>query len=221
MVAERLSIKFAKARAFASFFTNYMGLWCVVVAMLPVPVTRLGLIPVYESQRAILPSVATFFCFLALAYVFNVRHGLARSMFAPGLLWPDADPRAGAAKIAPITGPLASMIVGALAFASIYLWAFEVGRSSASFPQLPHDAAHAVVLALSYVGTFLLAEGAFAMMAVREYLQDVLRLTDAEVITGVPRQSDECQRAQAAGYLPAGSSARDAGITAFESEIGH
>jgi len=42
------------------------------------------------------------------------------------------------------------------------------------------------MLALSFVAMFLLAEAAFAIMVVREYLQDVLGLSDAAVIADVP-----------------------------------
>lgn len=83
------------------------------------------------------------------------------------------------------------MIVGALGCAAIYLWAFEAGRATQVFPILPSSSTNAVLLAVSYVTMFLLAEGAFAVVAVREHMQDVLGLTDAEVITGVPRSPDQ------------------------------
>lgn len=67
------------------------GLWCLAVAALPVIVTRFGLVPVYESQKSLLPAYASFFCLLGLAYVFSQRHRLARSMFAAPLLGAELD----------------------------------------------------------------------------------------------------------------------------------
>ncbi len=39
-----------------------------------------------------------------------------------------------------------------------------------------------VVLLVEYVGIFLAAEAAFVLMAIKEYLQDYLRLEDADLI---------------------------------------
>ena len=44
-----------------------------------------------------------------------------------------------------------------------------------------------MLLALSFITLFLLASAAFAVVAVREHIQKVLGLSDAEVITGMPR----------------------------------
>ena len=74
------------------------------------------------------------------------------------------------------------MILGALGCAAIYLWAFEGGRTSRDFPALPPSSMNAVLLALSFITLFLLASGAFAIVAVREHMQRVLGLSDAEVI---------------------------------------
>ena len=86
------------------------------------------------------------------------------------------------------------MIVGALGCAAVYLWAFETGRASPTFPRLPPSSLNSVLLALSYITLFLLASAAFAVVAVREHLQHVLGLSDAEVITGLP-QAAEVRRA--------------------------
>jgi hypothetical protein len=50
---------------------------------------------------------------------------------------------------------------------------------------------NAVLLALSFITLFLLASGAFAIVAVREHMQRVLGLSDAEVITGLPRSAEQ------------------------------
>jgi hypothetical protein len=163
-------------------------MWCLFVAALPIVVTQFGLIPVYESQRTLLPAYASFFCLLALAFVFSQRHRMARAMFAPRLLWPDETGAQvkGRTRMS-INGALAAMILAALACTAIYLWAFEIGRATPTFPRLPPTSMNAVLLALSFIALFLLASAAFAVVAVREHLQHVLGLSDAEVITGLPR----------------------------------
>ncbi len=73
---------------------------------------------------------------------------------------------------------------------ALYLWAFEIGRTLAGrFRRLPPTSMNAVLLALSFITLFLLASAAFAVVAVREHIQHVLGLSDAEVITGLPRST--------------------------------
>jgi hypothetical protein len=176
--------------AFTSPLKHYTGMWCLAVATLPVVVTQFGLIPVYESQRSLLPAYASFFCLLALAFVFSQRHRMARAMFAPRLLWAADDaPHAKVRSTLSINAALAAMILGALACTALYLWAFEIGRESPTFPRLPPSSMNAVLLALSFITLFLLAAAAFAVVAVREHIQHVLGLSDAEVITGLPRST--------------------------------
>jgi hypothetical protein len=172
---------------FTSPLKHYTGIWCVFVAALPIVVTQFGLIPVYESQRSLLPAYASFFCLLALAFVFSQRHRMARAMFAPRLLWADDGGQPKVRTRLSINAALASMILGALVCTALYLWAFEIGRSSPTFPRLPPTSMNAVLLALSFIMLFLLASAAFAIVAVREHIQHVLGLSDAEVITGQPR----------------------------------
>ena len=40
----------------------------------------------------------------------------------------------------------------------------------------------AIPLMISYLGVFLAAETAFAIMAIREYMQDILNLEDSEIV---------------------------------------
>ncbi len=174
--------------ALTSPVKHYTWLWCLAVAALPIVVTQFGLIPVYESQRSLLPAYASFFCLLALAFVFSQRHRMARAMFPPRLLWADSDgvPSKERPRLS-INAALAAMILAALVCTAVYLWAFEIGRDTPAFPRLPPNSANAVLLALSFITLFLLASAAFAVVAVREHIQYVLGLSDAEVITGLPR----------------------------------
>ena len=192
MAANRVPSHVPQYETFTSPLRHYTGMWCLFVAALPIVVTRFGLIPVYESQKNLLPAYASFFCLLALAYVFSQRHRLARAMFAARLLWTDVDTAQSKppSKRMSINAGLAGMILGALGCAAIYLWAFEGGRASRDFPALPPSSMNAVLLALSFITLFLLASGAFAIVAVREHMQRVLGLSDAEVITGLPRSAE-------------------------------
>lgn len=188
MATDRVSVHFPQQKTLASPLRHYTGVWCVLVAALPVVVIEFGLIPVYESQKNLLSAYASFFCLLALAYVFSQRHRMARAMFAARLLWTDFDPpKSKVALPVSINGALAAMILGALVCTAIYLWAFEAGRTSPSFPRLPPSSMNAVLLALSFIALFVLASAACAVVAVREHMQVVLGLSDAEVITGMPR----------------------------------
>jgi hypothetical protein len=70
-----------RVRRFATYFKNYMGISTIVTAALPIPVTVLNLIPMFESQRRLFSVYTSLFCFLTLAYVFYIRHLLAKVMF--------------------------------------------------------------------------------------------------------------------------------------------
>jgi hypothetical protein len=214
MAANRVPSHVPQYEKFTSPLRHYTGMWCLFAAALPIVVTRFGLIPVYESQKNLLPAYASFFCLLALAYVFSQRHRLARAMFAARLLWTDLDGvQSKPSKHLSINGGLAGMILGALVCAAIYLWAFEAGRTSRDFPALPPSSMNAVLLALSFITLFLLASGAFAIVAVREHMQRVLGLSDAEVITGLPRSQEPTTSA-------APSAARHSGIAVLSERAG-
>ena len=65
----------ARVRSFASFFKNYMGLSSIIVAALPIPVTRFDLIPIASAdQKGYLSVYTSLFCFLMFAYIFYSRH---------------------------------------------------------------------------------------------------------------------------------------------------
>lgn len=58
------------------------------------------------------------------------------------------------------------------------LWYFDLMRSSVGLALAPG----APWLLAAYLTTFMAAEGAFVVMAIKEYMQDVLGLTDAYVL---------------------------------------
>ena len=54
----------------------------ITIALLPIPVALLGLLPVYQGHGRFLTFYTPFVCLLTLAYVVYVRDSLARTMFA-------------------------------------------------------------------------------------------------------------------------------------------
>lgn len=70
----RLSYSTGLRRAF--------NLGALVVALLPIPVALLQLLPAYRIQTRFLAFYAPLVCLLTLAYLFYVRDALARMMFA-------------------------------------------------------------------------------------------------------------------------------------------
>jgi hypothetical protein len=68
-------------------------LGAVLLALLPIPVTILGLLPAYRMHARFLVLYAPIACLLLLAYLFYVRDSLARQLFADLLNpLPQSDP---------------------------------------------------------------------------------------------------------------------------------
>lgn len=221
-----------RVRAFASFFKNYMSVSSIVVAALPIPVTALGALPTFADHKSSLSTYTSLFCFLALGFIFYMRHSLARWMFPEDVaisVAKDDDSeriRKEFERRKRIQG-VRSLVIGALPFLLIlatgylvYLYhyyldqaVFEIGRNLAvprvpmnvgcenlhpvqlvrdcdvpslrtildgSYPEIPYG----FWLRSLYIGMFVAAEAAFILMATREYIQDLLKLSDVEVISG-------------------------------------
>jgi hypothetical protein len=177
--------------AFATYFKGYMGASAIVVAALPIPVEEFRLIPAYASQRGLLAVYTSLFAFLLLAFLFYSRHRIAGSMFSLG--------EPGVYR----TKPLAAWLPLALVFCSmamVFCYQSElsasvrdrravtglVGIAKATDDILGGtsalDVPRAAVLIVFYLGIFLFAEGAFILMALREYLQDLLNIPEHELM---------------------------------------
>jgi hypothetical protein len=174
---------------FGRFFTGYMGAASLVTAALPIPVRSLHLIPAFVSQEKFMNTYTSMACFLAFAYVFYSRHMLARWMFARRgehfavRFW---------VSVLPVL-----LICGSIGCAIAYH--YELGESldalSAAGARLPssvlllkidaREIPGSGILIVVYLGMFVFAESAFALMAIREYLQDALKLEERELIFGV------------------------------------
>lgn len=173
---------------FANFFKRYMSVSTVVAAAIPIPVAGWKLIPMYAQQRGFLTVYASLFCFLLLAFVFSIRHRLARPMFFSG--------RMGAVVAAMpavfIALTLACIVTyHALIQESITQLRY-LGFSKYSMKDLldQTDATYipySVQIAASYLGIFIFAELAFVLMATREYLEDLLHLDEVSLLRGKAR----------------------------------
>jgi hypothetical protein len=180
-----------RVRAFAVFFKRYMSISTIVAAALPIPVTSLGLIPTFSQQTKLLSVYASLFCFLALGLIFYSRHQLARVMFPEYF---NKLPKSwhSLARWLPLFFIIASIsavfIYDRLLDASIDLIEPYVGESTASsvilatteFDDIPNSS----FLILAYLMIFIMAEAAFIMMAIKEYLQDLVGLSEIELIKG-------------------------------------
>ncbi|MGK7937573.1 MAG: hypothetical protein AB4206_17540 [Xenococcaceae cyanobacterium] len=204
---------------FAAFFQSYMSVATMIVAVLPIPVAQLNLIPVYGSLKGFLSVYTSLFCFLILGYIFYTRHWIAFVIFGRQK------------KFLKIISTLLPLLLIFFSLASILLY-HEVLDSSIrkilfepssdflsvengeillsdnglkclshsnllstnsialrqlnskyllenlSFNCIPDN----IYLILLYLNVFISAESAFILMALREYLQDVLQVSDVELI---------------------------------------
>ena len=177
----------ARFAAFAKFFKAYMGTASIVTASLPIPLAAFHLIPAYTAQEKFLSTYTSLFCFLLLGYLFYIRHSLGRLMFYTR---PDGHVMFRAfLSFVPLL-----LILASLSLVFLYhhylldsLTAFsERGVMNPTTDVLKsadyREISNSTQLTVCYLGMFLTAEAAFILMALREYLQDVLHIHDASLI---------------------------------------
>ncbi len=185
-----------RVRRFANYFKNYMGISTIVTAALPIPATLLHIIPVFAAQERMLAVYTSLFCFLALAYVFYIRHVLARSMFRGRLAY-TAVPLLFITLAVMCLCFYHSRLDAAVAVARERINQESAEKLSGSgLPAFEPDRAHVlaslpseeitngVQLLFLYIGFFTFAELSFVVMAVREYMQDVLKLDESALYGG-------------------------------------
>ncbi|GAC1357784.1 MAG: hypothetical protein NVSMB3_04540 [Acidobacteriaceae bacterium] len=170
--------------AFASFFKRYMSVSTIVAASVPIPVAALKLIPMYAQQRGFLSVYASLFCFLLVAFLFSVRHQMAAHMFGRVR---------GAWLLALLPAVFILLTMGCIAGyhatldRSLQQWR-ELGVTAPSAELLNKadylEIPYSLLLSACYLGIFVFAEIAFVLMALREYLQDVLQLEEVELLRG-------------------------------------
>lgn len=178
-------------KQFTSYFKKYLALGSVGCGVLPAPLSYFRVIPTFQAQYKFLTGYVTVFCFLALGFIFYSRCSIARWIFK------STKKRNWKAKALVAWLPLALMGVS-LGFLSAYHLLLQVSLSQAisdfyargvnlndqvALASTPfEDIKFAIPLMISYLGVFLAAETAFAIMAIREYMQDILNLEDSEIV---------------------------------------
>jgi hypothetical protein len=182
---ENVEERSLRIKVFANFFKSYMSVSTVVVAAIPIPVSAWKLIPLYAQQKQFLMVYSSLFCYLLLAFVFSIRHWLARWMFCRGV-------RGLLAAILPLVCILGSL--GCICeYHNLLQHSVEQLRSvglMATTQELLEkmdstEIPYGLPLAACYMGFFLFAEAAFVLMAIREYLQDLLHLSERALVRGV------------------------------------
>lgn len=83
-VSERTELMSERSpgRSYAGPARTMLALCALAVALLPIPVTLLELLPTYRTQGRFLSFYAPTICLLVLGYLFYIRDSLARLMFA-------------------------------------------------------------------------------------------------------------------------------------------
>jgi len=179
-----------RLRRFAGFFKCYMGVMPLVTAAVAPLLTMLNAIPIFESQRAPLATYSGLLGFLVLAWVFYTRGELASAMVdvaqrpveLPSLqrMW-----RVYKRALANML-PLALIVASGFCYLQYFATlndAIEKARYNSQ--RLYSDIKgrrdvlekwgqrepifKAELLQETYLGIFLFAEGAFVVMALKEY----------------------------------------------------
>jgi len=169
---------------FANVFKSYMGIMPVVTAALAPLLTALNVLPTYESQRKPLATMAGVLGFLLLAWIFYVRRTIALGSIKRGFRW------------------LFNLLPLVLIFGSVGCYIAYANVLEASIdmisklnPAITRAQAlgsasqnmaipDSVELQLLYLGMFLCAEGAFVMMALRDYCNDVRHISEYDWMFG-------------------------------------
>jgi len=85
--------------------------------------------------------------------------------------------------VGPFTHPLLYMIAS---FVCVFLYHYHVGWGVAG-DVVRVSQKDATVQAALFIGIFVFAEASFILMAIKEYLQDLLKLSDLDLIKGSSR----------------------------------
>jgi hypothetical protein len=188
-----------RIKTFARFFKNYMSISAIIAAALPIPVTWFRLIPTYSAHTSLLAVYTSLFCFLLLGFIFYSRHALARWMF------PNFFSRGDRLKLRKFVVSVLPATLIAASLASLFGYHYLLGisvRGYAHWSEFPQGTTNYMewilnkselwqipygtgLLAL-YLGIFVFAESAFIVMAIKEYLQDLVRLSEIDLIRGKP-----------------------------------
>jgi len=186
-----------------------MSISAIVVAALPIPVTSLGLIPTFSAQTKLLSVYTPLFCFLTLGLLFYLRHQFARIMF-PGIYYPGnfllnrflRSSLTGLIPLLLIAGSVVSvfqyndvLVLNAnmikekrlQSTVPLTLPEEEKDRDPLSFSNIlrhteMNDIPYGSRLMILYLAIFMLAEAAFILMALKEHLQDLMKVSESDLL---------------------------------------
>lgn len=183
---------------FPKFFRKYMIGLAGCAAAMPVVTASTKVIEAFEVDRLQVGAITSLFCFLVLGYVMFQRHALARWMFpefTTQLTYERSSPSSVVVgKRAAMT--LIPLILIVAAAISIFMYLYWMDNIIESMSK-EHNLLRSTVLnspdvvqskllwtRVFYVTTFVFAELAFVFMAIREYIQSMLGITDIQIATG-------------------------------------
>jgi hypothetical protein len=173
-----------RLQVFANVFKGYMGVMPIVTAALAPLLTAMNVIPTYESQRKPLATIAGILGFLLLAWLFYVRRTIALGSVTRGYrvlfnLCPLVLILCSIACYVGYANTLETSLLGILKTNPAVTRGQALDGWSQGYP-VPDS----VELQLLYLGMFLCAEGAFVMMALREYSNDVRHISEYDWMFG-------------------------------------
>ena len=181
-----------RMQAFARFFKGYMGTAPIIAAALPIPVTAGKIIPTYAEQTGYLTTYTSMFCFLIVALIFYRRHRLGSYLLPE--TWDKKSRIFGRFIISwlPFVLILITLCSIATYHITLNITVNLLGQETLRISEVLKTASTRrlsywiqALLMLSYFSIFLASTAAFALMAVREYMQDVLGLSETELIMRV------------------------------------
>ena len=175
---------------FATFFSGYMGSAPVIAAALPIPITAGKIIPTYAEYTGFLTTYTSMFCFMAVALIFYRRHRIGMYLMPE---WWEKESRIIGRFIISwlpliLIGVTLICIVIYHSTLTLTLNSFTDAKGVSTKEILSKNSPRLfeyhiqVLLILSYLGIFISSTVAFALMAVREYMQNVLNLNEYDLV---------------------------------------
>jgi hypothetical protein len=193
-----------RLQGFARFFQTYMTTLSVVVAALPAPITKTGVILTPPWQTDMLAVFTPLICYLILSNVYFSRHVIAFELLGIEMRGGAEAPKGLAGTkthhiqalrqqnhrwyLRPTLFSSISAITAIIYFTLISLspaWWWTGVRPEPESSDLIVSGALNVLIFIVYIMIFASAVTSFSLMVLKEWLQDVMGLTDRALILGV------------------------------------
>lgn len=180
----------SRMNKFARFFRGYMGSAPIFAAALPIPVTAGKIIPTYQEHTSFLTAYCSMFCFLIVAFVFYRRHRVGTYLRPEN--WGRRSRIVGRFMMSWL--PLVSIVLTALSIVVYHATLYTSLDDQKFLPgtTLTDMLAKGTIRHLSfemqacffasYFGIFVFSTLSFSLMAIREYMQAELGLSEEELV---------------------------------------